>query len=181
MFHICTLRVLAEREREKDMSTKKALVVKKDAENRIVENISAEKVAELQKTAQDRILDFCTDFKKAIETDSRFTIKTTTQKNNLKIYTDSKVSAELCRKESYCTLYLIACKDTEERNKALELFKDTKAIHTCKTEKYLQSKELRIELVFETNTVDSKFLDDLYKAMNNAKKARADARAEKQA
>lgn len=142
-----------------------------NSENAIVKNLTKEEVAKAQETAQTRILAFDDAFKKATAKRDDITVTKVTTKNNLNIKTKT-ASAEICRKEKFTVVYTCRCTDKKERDTILKAFKDTKEIHTCKTAKYLDSKETRIELIIESNKVDKNFIDTIVNTCESLKEAR---------
>lgn len=153
----------------KNTSVTKSTVA--NSENAIVKNLTREEIAKAQETAQTRILEFDDAFKKATEKRDDITVTKVTTKNNLNIKTKN-ASAEICRKEKFTVIYTCRCTDLNERDKILKSFNDTKDIHTCKTSKYLDSKETRIELIIESNKVDKKFIDSIVNACESLKAQR---------
>jgi predicted transcriptional regulator len=154
-------------------SNKTTAISTKQANKKIenAEKLTKEEVAQLQQTAQDRQLEFCDSFKKATEKRKDITVTKVSSKNNITIRTASAV-AEICRKEKFTAIYTCRCTDTKERDKLLKSFKDTELLKTCKTKKYLDSKETRIELILESNTVDKKYLDLIVETVEQLKAQR---------
>ena len=152
-------------------NTKNTLTTTAQSENAIVKNLTKEEIEKAQETAQTRILAFDDAFKKAVEKRDDIKITKVTTKNNLNIKTKN-TSAEICRKEKFTVVYTCRCTDKKERDTILKAFADTKEIHTCKTAKYLDSKETRIELIIESNEVNKKFIDDIVNVCESLKEQR---------
>lgn len=151
------------------MSTKKEIktAVKKD-----VENLTKKDVEILQESAETRNHSFTQSFiELANKSNEMLVTKTTNRDIYFKI--DSRTS-HISRKEKYIVLYTTSSK---YRNELLKRFKDTKTIKTCKTAKYLDSKESNLEIIFEdVNTVEASeaFIKSLINTVKKAQKLKAD-------
>ena len=146
----------------------------KEANAKIENNqqLTKEEIAQLQESAQTRQLAFVDAFKQSAQKRNDVTVTKVSSKNNLSIKTKNSAVAEICRKEKYTAIYTCRCTDTKERNAILKAFKNTDAIKTCNTKKYLDSKETRIELIVESNTVNKAFLDLIIKTCDSLREQR---------
>lgn len=158
------------------MSTTKkttTVTIKKDAENRITnERFTEAELADLQDDAQKRTTKFVDAFKTATAKRKDVAVTSVSSDNNFTIHTVNKAVAEVCRKDKYTVVYTCRCTDTKERDAILKLFKDTEAIHTCKTAKYLTSNEKRIEIIFDNNKVSKAFIDSIVSTCDSIKASR---------
>lgn len=163
------------------MSKAKNTITTKEA-NAKIENsqqLTKEEIAQLQESAQTRQLAFCDAFKQSAQKRNDVTVTKVSSKNNLSIKTEQKAVVEICRKEKFTAIYTCRCTDTKERDRLLKAFKDNANIHTCNTAKYLNSKETRIELIIESNTVNKQFIDLIVKTANDLKQSRTELKKAK--
>jgi hypothetical protein len=155
-------------------TTNKTTAITTKQANKKIENaekLTQEEIKQLQETAQDRQLAFCDSFKKATEKRKDITVSKISSKNNITIRTAHAV-AEICRKEKFTAIYTCRCTDTKERNAILKAFKDSELLKTCKTKRYLDSEEKRIELILEANTADKKYIDLIVETVEQLKAQR---------
>ena len=162
------------------MSTKRTAntnVTTAQSTNAIVKNLSKEEIAKSQESAVTRYASFSDSFKAIASKHSELEyLRDTNRDTYFKI---DKYTSHISRKEKYIVLYTTACKTKEERDALLAQFKDTKAIHTCNTAKYLNSKENQLEIIFEavdTVKCDEVFVKKLIDTVKKCQKMREDAR-----
>ena len=166
--------------RKSKTDTRKQLVKSTNAKIANAENLSKEEVAKLQETATDRYKSFADSFRElANKNDCIEYVRDSNRDTYFKI--DSFLS-HISRKEHKIVLYTTTCRDTEERNKILSKFKNTKNIYTCQTTKYINSKkETRLEIIFDNvNTIQCQcdFINTLVKTVRQCQKLREEFRKE---
>ena len=151
-------------------NTKTQLTTTMKSDKAITKNLTKAEIAKAQETAQDRQLAFVDAMKK------QKCFNSVNAKNEVTIKTDSKATALVCRKEKFTAIYTCKCTDKAERDKVLATFKNTDYVHTCNSDKYLASKETRIQLIIEDNTVTSDYIKILVDSVDAIKKALVNSR-----
>lgn len=168
--------------RKSKTDTSKKVISTKEANKKIEnsEKLTEKEVQQLQETATDRYKSFADSFKElANKNDDIEYLRDSNRDTYFKI--DSFLS-HISRKEHKIVLYTTTCRDTEERNKILSKFKNTKNIYTCQTTKYINSKkETRLEIIFDNvDTIQCQcdFINTLIKTVRQCQKLREDFRKE---
>lgn len=175
-----TSKTTARNSKKKTDTSKKALQKSTNAKIANSENLTSEEVAKLQETATDRYKSFSDSFRELVsKNDCIEYVRDSNRDTYFKI--DSFLS-HISRKEKKIVLYTTTCRDTEERNKILSKFKNTKNIYTCQTTKYINSKkETRLEIIFDNvNTIQCQcdFIDTLIRTVRHCQKLREEFRKE---
>ena len=136
------------------MSTTKnttKVTIKKDAENRIVNTeFTEQEVKEMQRTAQDAILDFDTALEKLLAK-SDYNIVKKNSKNEITV-SHNALRIKMCYKHNKVACYANVASN-ELRNECIKRFKYSKEIHTVTNVKYLDSKvnkEFQVTIVYNT-------------------------------
>lgn len=152
------------------MSTTKktttTVTIKKDAENKIVNTKFTEaEVAEMQRTAQDAILDFDTALEKLLaKTD--YTVVKKNSKNEVTI-SHNALRIKLCYKHNKVACYANVASN-ELRNECIKRFKYTDTLQKVNNTKYLAStvnKEFQVTMTYNTADKELKTLiSDLFTA-----------------
>lgn len=149
----------------------------------IVENLTEEQVRELQKTAQDRILEFDDAVKTVCsKASNNFTVVTVNSDNEVRVKRDN-INYKLCYKSTkhMYTCYMSVV-DLAYREKLLKAFKDSETVHTCKTDTYLNSATKYLQIIVECNDFSTLERDitelfdktaDAIKSTNKASKKQA--------
>lgn len=149
-------------------TTKKTtkVTIKKDAENKIVNTKFTEaEVAEMQRTAQDAILDFDTALEKLLAK-SDYNIVKKNSKNEVTV-SHNALRIKLCYKHNKVACYTNVASN-ELRNECIKRFKYSKEIHTVTNARYLDStvnKEFQVTIAYNTADAHLKTLiADLFTA-----------------
>lgn len=162
-----------------DPSDKKQLVKTTNKKIENAEKLTQAEVQALQETATDRYKSFADSFKElANKNDDIEYIRDSNRDTYFKI---DKLESHISRKEHKIVLYTTTCRDTEERNKVLSKFKDTKSVKKCDRKQYIDSKEKRCEIIFtDVNTIqcEESFINTLIKTVRHCQKLREEFRKE---
>ena len=162
-------------------TTSKKVISTKEANKKIEnsEKLTEKEVQQLQETATDRYKSFADSFKeRANKSDVIEYVRDSNRDTYFKI--DSFLS-HISRKEHKIVLYTATCSSIEERNKVLEKFRNTKNIKKCDRTQYIDSKEKRLEIIFENvNTIqcEESFINSLIRTVRECQKIREEFRKE---
>lgn len=142
------------------------VTIKKDAENKIVNTKFTEaEVAEMQRTAQDAILDFDTALEKLLAK-SDYQVVKKNSKNEVTI-SHNALRIKLCYKHNKVACYANVASN-ELRNECLKRFKYTDTLQKVSNAKYLAStvnKEFQVTMSYNTADKQLKTLiSDLFTA-----------------
>lgn len=162
------------------MSTKRTNntnVTTANSTSAIVKNLTTQEVKQAQESAVTRYSSYSDSFKSLASKCKEIEyLRDTNRDTYFKI---DKFTSHISRKEKYIVLYTTACKSLEERNALLAQFKDTKSVHTCKTAKYLNSKENQLEIIFDavdTVQCNEEFIKTLVSTVRKCQKLREEHR-----